>query len=107
MMDNADLDAKWEQFINDEGSAVEKEIYQSLQDTAHVFDVADGTHAKWANDGILGLLLVFSEEEADILLAAFHAGVEGIEDATYAWGVWVTSLMGMIRQCMQGAAENN
>jgi len=107
VMDNADLDAKWEQFISDEGGAVEQEIYQSLQDTAHLFDVTDGTHAKWANDGLLGMLLVFDHDEAETLLAAFHAGVEGIEDATYAWGVWVTSLMGMIRQCLMGAPENN
>ena len=80
-MDNADLDAKWQQFISDEGGAVEQEIYQSLQDTAHLFDVTDGTHAKWAKDGLLGMLL--------------------------AWGVWVTSLMGMIRQCLMGAPENN
>jgi hypothetical protein len=106
-MDEADIDIKWAEFLDVQGNAIQQEVYESLQDSAHVFDVADGTHAKWANDGILGLLLVFSEEEADILLAAFHAGVEGIEDATYAWGVWVTSLMGMIRQCMQGAAENN
>ncbi len=67
----------------------------------------DGTNAKWANDGLLGVRLVFDEDEAASLLAAFHAGVEGVEDATYAWGVWITSLMGMIRQCLTGSPDNN
>ena len=101
-MDNTDLDAQWERFINEQGRTVEKEIYDALQENAHLFDTMDGTHAKWANDGLLGLLLVFNEEEAEMLLAAFHASLEGVEDATYAWGVWITSLMGMIRQCMTG-----
>ncbi len=104
-MDDTDLDAQWERFINEQGHTVEKEVYDSLQENAHLFDVMDGTHAKWANDGLLGLLLVFSEDEAEMLLAAFHASLEGVEDATYAWGVWITSLMGMIRQCMTGTLE--
>ncbi len=106
-MDDADLDTKWAEFLDVQGNSIQQEVYETLQDTAHVFDVVDGTHAKWANDGLLGLLLVFDEDEAETLLAAFHAGVEGVEDATYAWGVWVTSLMGMIRQCLMGAPENN
>ena len=101
-MDDTGLDAQWERFINEQGHAVEKEDYDALQESAHLFDVVDGTHAKWANDGLLGLLLVFNEDEAEMLLAAFHASLEGVEDATYAWGVWITSLMGMIRQCMTG-----
>ena len=100
MMDPADLDAKWTEFIEVEGRAVEKEIYAELQETAHLFDSVDGTHAKWSSDGLLGMLLVFHEDEAEHLLAAFYAGVDGIEDAQQAFGVWVTSLMGMVRQCL-------
>jgi len=106
-MDEADIDIKWLEFLNVQGDAIQQEVYESLQDSAHVFDVMDGTHAKWANDGIMGLLLVFSEDEAETLLACFHAGVEGVEEATYAWGVWITSLMGMIRQCLKAAPDSN
>ena len=106
-MDDADLDTKWAEFLDVQGNSIQQEVYEPLQHTAHVGDVVDGTHAKGANDGLLGLLLVFDEDEAETLLAAFHAGVEGVEDATYAWGVWVTSLMGMIRQCLAGSPENN
>jgi len=106
-MDETDHDAQWEHFINDQGRTVEKEIYNALQEDAHLFDTMDGTHAKWSEDGLLGLLLVFNEDDAEMLLAAFHASLEGVDDATHAWGVWITSLMGMIRQCMSGVPEEN
>mgnify|MGYP004464746719 FL=1 len=46
------------------------------------------------------MLLVFSEQEAECLLAAFYAGMDGVDEAQAAFGVWVTSLMGMVRQCL-------
>ena len=104
-MEDGEIDPKWAEFLDVQGNSIQQEVYESLQDNAHVFDVLDGTHAKWANDGLLGLLLVFDEDEAASLLAAFHAGVEGIEEATYAWGVWITSLMGMIRQSLTGQSD--
>ncbi len=106
-MEDGEIDTQWAEFLDVQGNSIQQEVYESLQDNAHVFDVMDGTHAKWANDGLLGVLLVFDEDEAASLLAAFHAGVEGVEDATYAWGVWITSLMGMIRQCLTGSPDNN
>jgi|TARA_R110000744_G_scaffold132213_2_gene240451 hypothetical protein len=99
-VDAAELDEKWTEFIETQGAAVEQEILAELEDTAHLFDVTDGTHAKWSPDGILGLLLVFSEQEAECLLAAFYAGMDGVDEAQAAFGVWVTSLMGMMRQCL-------
>ena len=104
-MEDGEIDTKWAEFLDVQGNSIQQEVYESLQDNAHVFDVLDGTHAMWANDGLLGLLLVFDEDEAASLLAAFHAGVEGIEEATYAWGVWITSLMGMIRQSLTGQSD--
>ena len=92
-MEDGEIDTKWAEFLDVQGNSIQQEVYESLQDNAHVFDVLDGTHAKWANDGLLGLL------------SAFHAGVEGIEEATYAWGVWITSLMGMIRQSLTGQSD--
>ena len=104
-MEDGEIDTKWAEFLDVQGNSIQQEVYESLQDNAHVFDVLDGTHAKWANDGLLGLLLVFAEDEAASLLAAFRAGVEGIEEAPYAWGVWITSLMGMIRQSLTGQSD--
>ena len=99
-MEESALDVAWNKFIEDEGRAIEKEIYEELQETANIFDVEDGTHAKWTSDRILGLLLVFDEDEAEFLLAAFHASIEGVDDASFAWAAWATSLMGIIRQSL-------
>jgi len=99
-VDAAELDEKWTEFILTQGTEVEREILAELENTAHLFDTMDGSHAKWSPDGILGLLLVFNEQEAECMLAAFYAGMEGVDEAQAAFGVWVTSLMGMIRQCL-------
>ena len=99
-MEESALDVAWNKFIESEGRAIEKEIYEELQETANIFDVEDGTHAKWTSDRVLGLLLVLDEEEAEFLLAAFHAGIDGTEDATYSWAAWATCLMGIIKQSL-------
>jgi hypothetical protein len=99
-MEESALDVAWNKFIESEGRAIEKEIYDELKETANIFDVEDGTHAKWTTDRVLGLLLVLDEEEAEFLLAAFHAGIDGIEDATYTWAAWATCLMGIIKQSL-------
>ena len=67
-MEESSLDVEWNKFIEDQGESIEKEIYEELQETANIFDVEDGTHAKWTNDRVLGLLLVFNEDEAEFLL---------------------------------------
>jgi len=96
-----DLEATWTQF-SVEHAYVEEEIYAELHATAHLFDTHDGIHAKWSPDGLLGVLLVFDREEAEHLLAAFYAGMDGVDDAQQAFAVWAGSLMGMLRQCMEG-----
>ena len=98
MMD--DLEAAWATFT-EEHAYVEKAIYADLQETAHLFDTDDGIHAKWSPDGMLGMLLVFDPEEAAHLLAAFYAGMDGVDEAQEVFAVWVGALMGMLRQCMQ------
>lgn len=95
-----DFSALWDRFIED-NAPVEEEIYEELRNTAHLFDSLDGTHAKWSPDGVLGMLLVFDHDEADSLLSAFYAGVNGVDDAAEVFSVWVTTLMGLIRQCME------
>ena len=99
-MEESSRDVAWNKFNEDQGESIEKEIYEELQETANIFDVEDGTHAKWTTDRVLGLLLVLDEEEAEFLLAAFHAGIDGIEDATYTWAAWATCLMGIIKQSL-------
>lgn len=99
-MDRSDVEKRWTYFLATEGDDIASEVYENLQETAHLFDTQDGTHAKWSPDGLLGLLLVFDFEEAEHLLAAFYAGIDGVEDAQEVFGVWVTALMGIVRECL-------
>jgi len=99
-VDAVELDAKWTLFLENEGVVLERDIYDHLQDTAHLFDVRDGIHAKWSPEGTLGLLLVFQEEEAECLFEAFRAAIEGVQEAGEAFAVWTTSLMGLLRQAV-------
>ena len=43
---------------------------------------------------------MFDPDEADGLLAAFYAGMDGVEEATATWAMWASSLMGMIKHIM-------
>ncbi len=99
-MDAVELSAKWTLFMEEEGEVLEQEIYDHLQDTAHLFDVRDGVHAKWSPEGTLGLLLVFREDEAESLFEAFRAAIEGVHEAGEAFACWTTSLMGLLRQAL-------
>ena len=99
-MDAVELSAKWTLFMEEEGTVLEQEIYDDLQNTAHLFDVIDGIHAKWSPEGTLGLLLVFDEDEAESLFEAFRAAIEGVHEAGEAFACWTTSLMGLLRQAL-------
>ena len=100
MTDGPDYVQLWDRLVA-ENAEVEQEIYDELRATAHLFDTTDGTHAKWSPDGVLGMLLVFDHEEADSLLSAFYAGIHGVDEAAEVFSVWVTTLMGLIRQCVE------
>jgi hypothetical protein len=95
---------QWEDFA-DEYSYLPEEVYGNLASESHLFDVKDGIHAKFTQDGELGLLLVFDPDEADGLLAAYYAGLEGVEEATATFAMWAGSLMGMIRHIMDSLEE--
>tara|TARA_R100001082_G_C4362842_1_gene160257 strand:+ start:191 stop:505 length:315 start_codon:yes stop_codon:yes gene_type:complete len=90
---------KWDNFVK-EYSYITEEIFTDLAGESHLFDTHDGIHAKFTQEGELGLLLVFDIEEADGLLAAFYAGLDGVDEATATFAMWAGSLMGMIRTCM-------
>ena len=90
----------WDSFL-EEYAYLSDEIYGDLVTESHLFDVDDGTHAKFTQEGELGLLLVFDEAAADGILAAFYAGLDGIEEAEATFAMWAASLMGMIGDCMR------
>jgi len=96
---------KWHDFVS-EYEYVADEIQEDLVAGSHLFDTADGIHAKFTKNGELGLLLVFDPEEAQGLLAAFYAGMDGVDEATATFAMWAGSLMGMISHCFQNWPES-
>ncbi len=99
------MSEQWDKWC-EEYSYLGEEIFEDLYSQSHLFDSQDGIHAKFTQDGELGLLLVFDIEEADGILAAFYAGLDGVEGATATFAMWAGSLMGMIRNCMEHSEES-
>ncbi len=100
MDEGLDVEQQWESFLTNEGWKISKEIYSNLEATANLLDTDDGTHAKWSPNGVLGLLLVFDPDEADCLLGAYFAGMEGSDLGQTSFGHWVSGLMGMLDACL-------
>lgn len=90
-----------------QGHAIATEIFEHLRETSHLFDVEDGTHAKWTDDQRLGFLLVFEPDEADAILSAFYAGMDGLNEAQRAFAQWIASLMRMLSDCMNSYNDEN
>ena len=101
-----DASEGWDTFV-EEYDYLSDEIYGDLVSESNLFDTDDGIHAKITQDGVLGLLLVFEPEEAEGLLAAFYAGMEGVDEAAETFAMWTASLMGMLRRCMAGWDEED
>mgnify|MGYP001353366719 CR=1 FL=1 len=84
MDEGFDVDQKWQSFLANEGWVISQEIYANLESTLNLFDTADGTHAKLAADGHVGVLLVFDNDEIDMLLTTYFDGMDGHEGAQMA-----------------------
>ena len=102
--DGFDVDQKWQSFLANEGWIISQEIYANLESTLNLFDTADGTHAKLAADGHVGVLLVFDMDEIDMLLATYFDGMDGNEGAQSAFGSWVSGVMGLLDSCIGDAS---
>ena len=102
--DRADVDQKWQSFLANEGWIISQEIYANLESTLNLFDTADGTHAKLASDGHVGVLLVFDMDEIHMLLATYFDGMDGNEGAQSAFGSWVSGVMGLLDACIGDAS---
>ena len=103
MDEGFDVDQKWQSFLANEGWVISQEIYANLESTLNLFDTADGTHAKLAADGHVGVLLVFDSDEIDMLLTTYFDGMDGHEGAQMAFGSWVSGVMGLLDSCITEA----
>ena len=94
-----DLDAQWSDFMASNGVQLEQDILQSLQDSRHILDIEDGTHASWYNNH-LGTLLVFQHDEAASMVGAWHEADGGDLIALSRVLRWVNGFMDMLEQCL-------
>ena len=60
------MDSEWEAFLAEHGDDITTTVRESFSKNAHLFDINDGTHASWY-DNQLGILVVFTEDEAEHL----------------------------------------
>ena len=98
--DGFDVDQKWQSFLANEGWMISQEIYANFESTLNLFDTDDGTHAKVTADGRVGVLLMFEEDDIDMLLGTYFEGMDGSEGAQRAFGTWVSGVMGLLESCV-------
>lgn len=98
-MDAVELDAKWKHFLATEGDGIETEIAETLSRSRHLLDMHDGTHASWSANQ-LGVLLVFSGEDACDFVGAWHDADDGNLIALSRVLEWVGGMVNMVEQCI-------
>ena len=60
------MGTEWETFLAEHGDDITATVRESFSQNTHLFDIDDGTHAAWHKDR-LGILIVFTEDEAEHL----------------------------------------
>jgi len=89
----------WEDWLNGTGLDLEGEIEETLENSKFLMDMDDGTHAQW-RDGQLGVLILLSREEVEILVNATHRG-QGI--AVEDWlmvSSWTLAFTSFLERCL-------
>ena len=98
-----DLEAEWASWCN---GPVRQELQQGISDeldrTSGLFDVQDGTHAKWSAE-TLGVLTVFNTEEIVALLCAWEEAADGNWLAQKEVLIWLEKWMEFISCCVEAA----
>jgi len=104
-----DLEDAWIAWHEEVGHDLEVEIEKEFRATFHLFDLLDGTHAKWIQtkeesvDDYFGILLVFTEEELADLMTAWLEAKEGNMRAGASVANWLTTFFSFI----DGACEED
>ena len=78
---------------------VQNSINDQLTETSNVFDILDGTHAKW-NGEMLGILTVFKTDDLISLLAAWEEAADGNWLAQKEVLLWLEKWMDFITECV-------
>ena len=98
-MDVPDLDAEWGDFMASSGVQLEEDVLRSLQESRHLLDIKDGTHASWYGNQ-LGVLLVFQRPEAEAMVGGWQDASSGDLIALSRILGWVTGFVEMLEQCL-------
>jgi len=101
-----DLEQQWISWMDDGGSIVEQEIEEEFRKNFSVFEIADGTHAKWvkhegAPEEELGVLIVFTPDELSDLVCAW----QDAQDGNMVAGSFVAGWLGHFMDFMDKASE--
>ena len=95
-----DFESEWASFM---ASPIREEVQNSINDqlteTSKVFDILDGTHAKW-NGEMLGILTVFKTDDLISLLAAWEEAADGNWLAQKEVLLWLEKWMDFITECV-------
>ena len=95
-----DFESEWASFM---ASPIREEVQNSINDqlteTSNVFDILDGTHAKW-NGEMLGILTVFKTDDLISLLAAWEEAADGNWLAQKEVWLWLEKWMDFITECV-------
>ena len=93
-----DFESEWASFM---ASPIREEVQNSINDqlteTSNVFDILDGTHAKW-NGEMLGILTVFKTDDLISLLAAWEEAADGNWLAQKEVLLWLEKWMDFITE---------
>ncbi len=96
-----DFDARWKEWLDNEGKTVEEEVGREIQKSMSLFDSADGIHAKWVTphegaEESLGVLLVFDHYEIADLLCAWEEAKEGDMGGGSYVAAWLHTFMSFV-----------
>ena len=80
-------------------------IAEELDRTSGIFDVQDGTHAKWNGDR-LGVLTVFNTDELIALMCAWEEAESGNWLAQKEVLIWLEKWMQFITCCVEAGPSD-
>lgn len=98
-----DFESAWASwFAGPVREELQADIAEELDRTCGVFDVQDGTHAKWS-ENTLGVLTVFNTDEIIALLCAWDEAADGNWLAQKDVLIWLEKWMQFISSCVEAA----
>ncbi len=101
-----DFESAWSSwFASPVREELQAGIATELERTSGIFDVQDGTHAKW-NGEQLGVLTVFNSDDLIALMCAWEEAENGNWLAQKDVLIWLQKWMEFISCCVEASPPN-